>query len=108
MQGRDSDIAVDTVLLLFGRIFLKVVIEYRGVRIDVKCQLSPIEIRIFCNLRIIISHCRITESGQRSHFVPGLDIAVSKMIIGHLADGIRTFGHIAEAPDSSFIIIHSI
>ena len=85
IEGCQCHITVYSVTLSLLWIFPDIAVEYGRVIVKVECQLCIVEIRVLLNFSIITSLGSILEDRVRSHLVLGLDVAVSHLIVGNLA-----------------------
>ena len=107
-QGGHRHVTVDLVPLLEGVVALHVVVEGRHVAVQVEGQFRIVEIGVLLDVLVIPEGGGILESLHGRHLVAQLDVTVAHLVVGDLAQGVRTLGHLVEAVHSPLPVLHAV
>ena len=108
VQGGQGLVGPNLVVLLLVVVFGDVVAEHRGVVVQVEGQFRVIEIGIFLNGRVKGQDRGVLEGIHGRHLVLGLDVGVTQLVVGNLAQGIHPVRHHGEILHRALPVFHGI
>ena len=76
--------------------------------VDVKGQFGVVEIRVFLDLPVIGLGSGLLECGQGLHLILGLDVGVTHLVVGNLAQGVSAHCHKGVIVNGSLVVSKGI
>ena len=107
-EGGHRHVAVDLVPLGEGVVPLHVVVEGRHVIVQVEGEFRVVEVRVLLDVLVEREGGGVLEGFQGGHLVAQLDVAVAQLVVRDLAQGVRAFGHLAEALHGALPVLHRV